>query len=162
MKIGIVSDTHGNRKAVDTVVKLAEGAKLWLHAGDCVEDAEYLETVADTGVAKVAGNSDWFNANAPNETIVEAEGHRIFLTHGHSYGVRFNTDMLIEAAKAAGCDIAVYGHTHVAEIQKGGVTVINPGSASRPRDEMRPSFAVAELSPDKLPQVKIIRIEDDD
>ena len=161
MKIGIVSDTHNNRKAVEMVAALCPDATLWLHAGDCVPDAEYLEILVDTGVAKVAGNSDFFSADAPNSIIVEAAGHKIFLTHGHSFGVRFGTDDLVAAAKENGCDIAVYGHTHVAQIVRGEVTVINPGSASRPRDEMRPSFAVAELTPETVPKVEIIRFDDE-
>ena len=160
LKIGILSDTHNNREAVERVVALCPDAKLWLHAGDCVPDAEYLEMLTDTGVAKVAGNSDFFSADAPNAVIVEAAGHKIFLTHGHSFGVRFGVDELINVAKENGCDMAVYGHTHVAQILPGEVTVINPGSASRPRDEMRPSFAVAELTENNAPQAKIIRFDE--
>ncbi len=163
MKIGIVSDTHGNRRAVEKVVELGgKDIKLWLHAGDCVDDAEYLEHFADTGVAKVAGNSDWPSANAPDAVVVEIGGHKILLTHGHRYAVRFGINDLIEAAQENDCDMAVYGHTHVAQFAPGEVTVINPGSASRPRDEMRPSFAIADLTEGEPPKVQIIRIEDDE
>ena len=162
MKIGIVSDTHNNLEAVERVVALADDVKLWFHAGDCVPDAQYLEQITDTGVAKVMGNSDFFSDDAPNAMVVEAAGHKIFLTHGHSFGVRFGVDTLIETAEENDCDIAIYGHTHVAQVLPGKVTVINPGSASRPRDDMRPSFAVAELTEGRPPQVKIIRFDDRD
>ncbi len=162
MKIGIVSDTHNNRQAVERVVALCPDAQMWLHAGDCVPDAEYLEMLTDTGVAKVAGNSDFFSADAPDSLVVEAAGHKIFLTHGHSFGVRFGVDTLVEVAKENGCDAVVYGHTHVAQILPGEVTVINPGSASRPRDERRPSFAVAEFVEGEAPKVKIVRFDDNE
>ena len=88
---------------------------------------------------------------------MEAAGHRIFLTHGHMYGVRFTTKMLCDAAGESGCDIAVYGHTHVAEISTGHITVLNPGSVARPRDAMQGSFLVMELEQGKAPTCHLIR-----
>lgn len=161
MKIGIISDTHGNMGAVEAVLTQVPDADLWLHAGDFISDARYLEQLADTGVVKVAGNGDWPGADEPNETIVEAAGHRIFLTHGHTYGVNHGTEILAQAAAKEGCDIAVYGHTHRVELSPGDVWIINPGSASRPRDEYRPSFMVMELVAGKEPQVTLYRMEQD-
>ena len=114
MKIGIVSDSHGSTRAIDRMLShpAAEGVTLWLHAGDITPDAEYLAMVTE-GKAKVryvAGNSDWPEPGARYDDVVEAAGHRIFLTHGHMYGVRFTTKMLCDAAGESGCDIAVYGH----------------------------------------------------
>ena len=130
MKIGIVSDSHGSTRAIDRMLShpAAEGVTLWLHAGDITPDAEYLAMVTE-GKAKVryvAGNSDWPEPGARYDDVVEAAGHRIFLTHGHMYGVRFTTKMLCDAAGESGCDIAVYGHTHVAEVSTGHITVLNP------------------------------------
>ena len=149
MKIGIVSDSHGSTRAIDRMLShpAAEGVTLWLHAGDITPDAEYLAMVTE-GKAKVryvAGNSDWPEPGARYDDVVEAAGHRIFLTHGHMYGVRFTTKMLCDAAGESGCDIAVYGHTHVGEISTGHITVLNPGSVARPRDAMQGSFLVMEL-----------------
>ncbi|MBR3456914.1 MAG: metallophosphoesterase [Selenomonadaceae bacterium] len=159
MRIGIVSDTHGNTGAVEAVLEMAPEVELWLHAGDFVDDARYLEMRSNTGVVKVAGNGDWPRSDAPDEIVVEAGGHRIFLTHGHTYGVNYGTEQLEEAAGEAGCDIAVYGHTHKLDRRSGKVCILNPGSASRPRDEMRPSFMTAELLPGKEPEVKEYRME---
>ncbi len=162
MKIGIVSDTHGNMGAVEAVAAAAHGVELWLHAGDFVDDARHLEKLSDTGVVKVAGNGDWPRTDVPNETVVEAAGHKIFLAHGHTYDVNHGTGILLEAAKEAGCDIAVYGHTHRVYCEKGRICVLNPGSASRPRDEMRPSFMTAELLPGKPPEIKVYRMGEQD
>lgn len=161
MKIGIVSDSHGSTNAIDRMLAhpAAEGVMLWLHAGDITPDAEYLAMVTE-GEAKVrfvAGNSDWPDPAARYEDVVEAAGHRIFLTHGHMYGVRFTTKLLCDAAEQSDCDIAVYGHTHVAEISPGHITVLNPGSVARPRDAMQGSFLVMELEPEKKPSCRLIR-----
>ena len=161
MKIGIVSDSHGSTRAIDRMLShpAAEGVTLWLHAGDITPDAEYLAMVTE-GKAKVryvAGNSDWPEPGARYDDVVEAAGHRIFLTHGHMYGVRFTTKMLCDAAGESGCDIAVYGHPPVAEISTGHITVLNPGSVARPRDAMQGSFLVMELEQGKAPACHLIR-----
>lgn len=161
MKIGVVSDTHGNTQAVERVVAMLPDAALWLHAGDYISDGEYLELLADTGVVKVAGNGDWPHASEPYEKVVEAAGHKIFLTHGHTHGVNYGTDILLKDAAAADCDIAIYGHTHRVDVREGKITIINPGSASRPRDEHRPSFIIMELTEGQKPAIEVIRLEDE-
>ena len=56
-------------------------------------------------------------------------------------------------------DIAVYGHTHVAEYTPGTpITVLNPGSAARPRDAARGSFMTVDLAPGKAPEVRLHRL----
>ena len=105
------------------------------------------------------GNCDWPNPNTPETIVVEAAGHRILLTHGHVYGVQYGTRFLVEAAAEANCDIAVYGHTHVAEYTPGTpITVLNPGSAARPRDAARGSFMTVDLAPGKAPEVRLHRL----
>ena len=158
MKIGIMSDSHGDRRAIDLAVERAGKVDLWLHAGDCVPDAAYLALVSAARVENVAGNTDWPDGKTPDEIVVEAAGHRIFLTHGHIYGVRSTLEMLVQAAREEQADIAVYGHTHVAQDVSGEVYVLNPGSVARPRDEGRPSFMLAELEVGKPPQVELIRL----
>ena len=130
MKIGIMSDSHGDRRAIDCAVERAGKVDLWLHAGDCVPDAAYLALVSAVRVENVAGNTDWPDGKTPDEIVVEA----------------------------AQADIAVYGHTHVAQEVAGDVHVLNPGSVARPRDEARPSFMLAELEVGKSPQVELIRM----
>ena len=90
--------------------------------------------------------------------MVEVAGHRIFLTHGHLFNVRLDTGMLAEAARTTGADIVVYGHTHIALVEHGDVTVLNPGSIARPRDEQRGSFMLVDLNAGESPQVNLIRI----
>ena len=160
MKIGIVSDSHGNTSVFETMLSVpgAREAELWLHAGDFAPDADDLEILSGRRVARVLGNCDLFVDGVYDETVVEVAGHRIFLTHGHLFNVRFDTMMLAEAARTAGADIAVYGHTHIALEEHGDVTVLNPGSIARPRDDQRGSFMLVELNAGEDPQVNLIRI----
>ena len=160
MRIGIVSDSHGDVRVFNDMLAVpgAVEAELWLHAGDFAPDADDLELLSGRRVVRVLGNCDLFVDGVYDETVVEVAGHRIFLTHGHLFNVRFDTAMLAEAAREAGADIAVYGHTHVALAEQGDVTVLNPGSIARPRDDRRGSFMLVELNEGKTPQVNLIRI----
>ena len=68
---------------------------------------------------------------APAEMIIEAEGKKIFLTHGHLYSVKSQSDYhsLTERAIALGCDCAVFGHTHQeVHTKTDKLTLLNPGS----------------------------------
>ena len=160
MRIGIVSDSHGDTRMFEKMLAVpgAAEAEMWLHAGDFAPDADDLEILSEKSVARVLGNCDLFVDGVYEEAVVEVAGHRIFLTHGHLFNVRFDTAMLREAACEAGADIAVYGHTHVALEERGEVTVLNPGSIARPRDDQRGSFMLVELNAGEPPQVNLNRI----
>lgn len=158
MNIGIISDTHGNWSAVDNVVSIAQKMDMWLHCGDCVPDAAYLQELVSVPVYGVAGNCDWPTGKTCYERTVDAAGHKIFLTHGHNYGVRYTQEYIMEAAESQGADIAIFGHTHMVEYLPGSPLVLNPGSASRPRDERRGSFMIMELTENTTPKITVIRI----
>jgi Predicted phosphoesterase len=80
----------------------------------------------DVPVYGVAGNCDWPTPNSRYERIIEAEDHRIFITHGHNYGVRYTQEFIMEAAESQNADIAVYGHTHIVEYLMGPPIILNP------------------------------------
>lgn len=83
------------------------------------------------------GNTD-FGTSQVTERIVELGGKRLFLCHGHTYGVEAGLTRLYLRAKELGCHAALFGHTHVAFLDEGGeVTLLNPGSPSRPRGGSR-------------------------
>lgn len=162
MVVGIVSDTHGDRRAMDALLALpaAEAVEVWLHAGDLAPDAEYMGRMTDKTVYSVAGNCDWPNAQAKDEEVLYLDGHTIFLAHGHTLGVRHTTELLREAARDVEADIAIYGHTHVVEVREAedAILVVNPGSLARPRDAAEGSFALMTLHAGEKPQVEIIRM----
>ena len=163
MKIGLASDSHGGTGDLDLMLSRPEtrDVRLWLFAGDVAMDAAYLDMVTpeDVEVIKVAGNNDWPGTNLPDYETLDIAGHTVLLTHGHIFGVNFGRQKLAQAAKDVGADIAVYGHTHVAENTViDGVMILNPGSIARPRDERNGSFMVMDLLPEKQPVVKLYRL----
>jgi len=165
MIIGLVSDSHGCTGVFNMMLKLPEAAKAecWLHAGDFTQDADYLAALCGKPVYKVAGNGDW-PTNVPEELLLELGGHRIYLAHGHMQGVRSSTDLLSLHAAQRDADIAVYGHTHVADLglpDGNGITVLNPGSIARPRDELDGSFMLVRLEPGTEPDVRLYRMSYD-
>lgn len=129
MRIGIISDTHGDQAAIRQILKVITDVDLWLHAGDCSQDAEYLATLTAVPVTAVRGNCDGHTA-AKIDEFIEADGRKIWLTHGHRYHVKQGTQEIAEWGKQYGMDVVVYGHSHVADQHwYEGIFIFNPGSA---------------------------------
>ena len=133
MKAIIFSDSHGSfNPMMEAIVK--EGKiDLIIHAGDVVGDAEDLQAAYPRlAVACVKGNNDWWDRTAPDDRIFEFDGVKIFLTHGHNYGVKYSLAKLMQKGRETGADICIFGHTHTALSEVlDGITFFNPGSASR-------------------------------
>lgn len=133
MIIGVMSDSHGDYQAIEKAVKKIGVVDLWLHAGDCCTDAEFLKTLTGIQTIAVAGNCDWPNPQAEVDEFIEVDGLKLWLTHGHRYEVKLNTHLLVDSAKQQAVNIAIYGHTHILENRHyGDVLVLNPGSVARP------------------------------
>lgn len=146
MIIGILSDSHGDLELAEEAVSRMGGVDLLLHAGDYYHDALYLGERCGLPVRGVVGNCDR-GVNGPQEELLELEGWRIYLTHGHLYGVKGGLLRLHFRARELGARIAVFGHTHVAQQEQvDGITLLNPGSIARSRLGDRGSFAMLELN----------------
>jgi putative phosphoesterase len=141
MKILILSDSHGEQKYMEQAV-LQEHPDCIFHLGDRSRDADTLrQTFPNVPMLSVVGNCDF----APTEDSVlvsDLGGVRFFITHGHLHGVKTNLLRLGYAAQEQLAQVAVYGHTHVADYrQVGNLHFINPGAAGG----AKPSYAVAEI-----------------
>ena len=137
MKILIVSDTHGAHRSFDKVIEREGKIDMLLHMGDVEGGELYIESTAGCPVHMVAGNCDFFSVLSGEEEIRIGDC-KIFMTHGHGYYVSRDRERLKMEARKRGAQIAMYGHTHVPEIDlDGDVKVINPGSLSFPRQEGR-------------------------
>ena len=148
MKAVIVSDTHGRFGGIQQVIEAEKPFDLFLHAGDIQGGACRIEEWAEVPVYVAKGNCD-YGEDYSEEQVVPFGSHKIFLTHGHRYGVKLGIETLAMAAKNQGADIAVYGHTHISLAdERYGVTVLNPGSLSEPRGGLyRPTYIVLETEP---------------
>ncbi len=139
MKLILLSDSHGR---LGNICKMLEAttADVYLHAGDHASDSEYIKQETGKTVHAVNGNCDQ-PFLYPTETLLHLAGHTILLVHGHLLGVKNNTQNLLERANSLGADIAVYGHTHIAEIATlNNILVLNPGSISLPKGSTHPTY----------------------
>lgn len=145
----VLSDSHGLTKRLDDIVNRHE-VDLLIHCGDS-ELAHDSPHVNDFVIVK--GNCDWDDA-FEEERIVEFEGLRIFVTHGHLYGVKSSLLKLQYRAKEVGADVVLFGHSHVAYcIQHDEQLFVNPGSIRRPRNWTTASYCI--LSWDSRKQVHV-------
>ncbi len=71
----------------------------------------------------------------------------MLITHGHYYYVAMGLEDLRKEALGRGMDIVMFGHTHRPYLNSSkGVTMLNPGSVSYPRQEgHKPSYALMEI-----------------
>ncbi len=152
MKIGVISDTHRNREMTDAAFEYFknEGCSHVFHLGDLSSDMDYMESMYEMKIERVDGNMD-FSSEYPYEKVVEIEGVRFLLTHGHTLDVRKTLYHLISLAKEKECACALYGHTHIPyRIRREGVLVLNPGSPSQPRGGSKKSIAVITVTDGKM------------
>ena len=146
MKILIVSDTHRRHHALETVLEKVKPIDMLIHLGDSEGYEDYIEALADCPVEIVAGNNDFFS-RLDREKEIYIGKYKAFLTHGHYYYVSLNKESIIQEARSRGCDIVMFGHTHVPYLhQEDGITALNPGSISYPRQEgRRPSYIIMDI-----------------
>ena len=131
MKILVFSDTHGLIGPMADAVQKYNPAMV-IHLGDNIADGDMLSVIC-TGmpVRQVAGNCDFTIGNYPKEDFFEIGGCRLFICHGHTYGVKNGTERLVKRAKELSADAALFGHTHLPLVEKkDGIWVANPGTAS--------------------------------
>lgn len=154
MRIGVVSDTHGDAFAVSRVLDAAGRVDAWIHLGDNTRDAEAFGSKG-AQVHSVAGNCDF---GGERELRLSLDGAEIFACHGHLYGVNAGTDRLAYRAEELGCNVALYGHTHIPKLDYDGrLYIINPGSPSCPRGGTPRTFALITADKGKL-EAKMMRI----
>lgn len=133
MLIAVISDTHRMKNYIDKAKKYLKEASIIIHLGDNIEDIECLKEGFKGDVYAVKGNCDLKNT-FPTEQVIDIEGIRIFMTHGHNYGVKMSLNNLYYKAKEINADIVLFGHTHEHLIvEEDGITFMNPGSISLPR-----------------------------
>ena len=137
MKILIVSDTHGQEKNLEEVLEKEEPIDALIHLGDLEGGEDFISTACeDCPAYLVSGNNDFFcslprereitlgniqSASSPTAIII------MYLWVWRSFGGRL---------LSRDYQVAMFGHTHKPYLEtKDGVTILNPGSLSYPRQE---------------------------
>jgi len=120
--VGVISDTHGLLRP--EALAALRGSDCIIHAGDIGDPAILTQLGKLAPVTAVRGNVDREarskKIHATN--VLEVRGVTIYILH--------NLNELDLKPEAAGFGVVVYGHTHVAKVEKkNGVLYFNPGSA---------------------------------
>ena len=121
-RIGVISDTHGLLRPA--AVEALKDSDLILHAGDigCAEVLAGLREIAP--VIAVRGNIDlgaWADT-LPEREIIKTEAISIYMLH--------DVKELDADPAESGCRVIISGHSHKPAVEeRGGVFIINPGSA---------------------------------
>ncbi len=154
MRIGVVSDTHGNAQAFRTAIERLGNIDLLLHAGDilyhpprlgCAEGYDLMgmvEALNTLGVPIVAarGNCDsevyeellQFPVQSPY-AYASCEGTRVLVNHGHL----LSSSQRGELGRKMDVHFVISGHTHLPVLERcDGVILMNPGSTSLPKYEV--------------------------
>jgi putative phosphoesterase len=162
MKVGLVSDSHGNsaklQQAIDLLQKMVVQAIV--HCGDIcsVNDINILSQV-ELPIWITSGNMDFqmqdelqqatrnTNITFELETAEIPIGNDEFMiaTHGD------DDYLLDEIIKSGHFHYICHGHTHrAADIRQGNVRLICPGSVAYPRGFPVPTAAIIDTSTDKV------------
>lgn len=180
MKIGIISDVHGDIEHLELALDFFARQKvdMVVCAGDLVDkgsDADaVVKRVRDEAILTVQGNHDYdpfepyqlssaskdFLEDLPELLDFDWEGRTVQVAHGApwdswEYVYSSDDDVLLEVAEAAETDIVILGHTHIpmiANIHNGACWILNPGSVCSICHNIYPTCAILTIPPDeKLP-----------
>ncbi len=154
MKIIIMSDIHHSLERAQEVLSRHRNAEYLLFLGDGERAFAHLrDETPIMGFVGVSGNCDGYSLFSegalPDERVLDIDGVKIYMTHGHRTGTTDST--LGFRAFSKGADVALYGHTHVTHlgeyIAENGkiVQVFNPGSIGEPRGGSSAGYGIMEI-----------------
>lgn len=143
MKILVVADSHGKKENLKIALESDEYDKI-IYVGDGIKDLLEL-SVDKTKLILVKGNND-ITKVVPQQTVVEIEGKRFFITHGDEYNVKYGFKNLIEEADKLNANVVIFAHTHISLQTKleNGMILINPGSISKGKLNQN-TFAIIDI-----------------
>lgn len=174
MKIGLISDTHGDLAAFEKAYEILKDSDLIMHSGDLFYHGLFnsiKETYNPLELSKLVnkikkpvifsrGNCDSevdqlavdFNILDPVRIFYFNE-NIIYLHHGHNK----EDEDLLDLSKKFRFNIVVSGHTHIYRVEKKeNVIFINPGSPSLPKGGNPPSIGEIDFNNNTARIINII------
>lgn len=159
MKIGVLSDTHGEVWAVQQAVEILQslGVHLAIHCGDI--GPEIVPLLAGMKTYFAYGNMDdperlrRIITNPEHEVHeelgeLEIGGRRVAFLHGD------DVKLLQHTIHSGHWDLVCHGHTHAfSSAYEGRTLVLNPGALAR---TSRPSLAVVDLSSLEVTEIPLL------
>lgn len=151
MLIAVISDSHGNKTSISKIKKKISNAEVLLFLGDGENDLKEITEDFTGEVYAVRGNCD-FEGKYPEERIIEIKGKKIFMCHGHRYGVKYGYNSIYYRGKEVGADIVLFGHSHLPIIEEcDGLILMNPGSISHGVGRIDKTLGYIDLINNKAP-----------
>ena len=146
MKILVISDSHRRASSIFAAVEAHPDIEHIVFLGDGINDFEEVGYVYPSkNYYAVCGNCD-FTSNLPTTKIIKLNGKVIYACHGHLHRVKDGYEQAVTAAKNAGADILLFGHTHLPlSTYYNGVHILNPGSIGSPRNG-KPTYGIVEIA----------------
>ena len=135
MKIVVFSDSHGKLDWMIAAVETERPDHIFF-LGDHERDGWDLSRLYPMiPLNAVKGNCDY--GPGLEDWVVELEGVRFLLTHGHLYGAKTGCSRLEAAGLRCGADVVCFGHTHRAvDLQEPGrLRMFNPGTIGGPHGQ---------------------------
>ncbi len=151
MRIGLISDTHGDPAGWERAIGALGSVDMVMHAGDVLYHGIFNPIVSSYDPRRLAdilnsypvpviharGNCDsevdqlaLNNHILSDFAFVFCDGLKILVTHGH----KSTEEEIVKLASRSGINVIHRGHTHIPEIKTvGGVTLVNAGSCSLPK-----------------------------
>ena len=130
MKLLVFSDSHSASRKIEMHSGVCDAV---IFLGDGLRDIEYVKRkYPDICFFCVSGNCD-FSATAPTETILDFDGIKVLVTHGHKYFVKRGYETVLGYAASRGADAVFFGHTHIPldtceYVGEKRIHLFNPGS----------------------------------
>ena len=129
-----LSDSHGDKAALRAAVEQAlRVGPVYAAAflGDGLSDfAAVQPLLMEAGALchAVRGNNDWGSREELAVSFL-VNGVRFYACHGHEWHVKYGLDRLCYAAMECQAQVALYGHTHHAQVDlERGMYLVNPGA----------------------------------
>jgi len=160
-RILVLSDSHSGLSFMRFAIRAVKPDAV-VHLGDYYDDGETMaQENRHIPFHQVPGNCDRCRmvGMKPETMCYPVCGAKLFMTHGHLQNVKLiGTDWLLRDAKKAGAQVALYGHTHVADCfrEESGLWVLNPGSCGSSGG----SVGIIETENNEILSCKILRREE--
>ncbi|AYZ73521.1 metallophosphoesterase [Fusobacterium necrophorum] len=151
MKILFITDSHRHFSFLVEMMEKEKPERVFA-MGDYTKDFEELSYLySEIPFEIVKGNCDFWDSHFSEEKIIFLEGKRIFLTHGHLYGVKSNYNSLRKMGRKMKCDIILFGHTHREFLEEKDMILANPGAAQDGK------YGILDLQKEKV-EIKLKRL----
>ncbi|MBQ8414754.1 MAG: YfcE family phosphodiesterase [Clostridia bacterium] len=154
MKCLCFSDSHGSSYGMKRALSMHPDAEVVFFLGDGLCDFD--ELIYDRSRMWIAVRGNWDVNGILGDSMVKKTdsitlmGHRIFLTHGDMYGVKYGLDGITKLAVDQNADVVLFGHTHkmlekYIPTEEGGFYLFNPGSIGGGFG-IKPSYGVINIT----------------